>query len=169
VSRVTAEQLVALARKYRVLTTLREAREAAIAQGLTEFPDDEKLPRRAAMKAVAAEFPGALRELDEASAEELRLRRDALDRGERTEWMEAAVLFHWALREALMLRRGSLQEPTYWREPFVSDSLREQVLRPPTGRVLDVVWTAVARELGITPRAAEQRVYPKAPPRGARA
>jgi hypothetical protein len=168
VSRVTAEHLAALARKYQVLTALREAREAAVAQGLTEFPDDEKLPRREAMKALAAEFPGSLRELDESTAGELRDRREALARGERSPWMDAAVLFHWALREALQLRRGSLREPSYWQAPFVTRELRAQVLAPPTGRVLDVVWTAVAIELGLTPRAAELLVYPKAPPRGTR-
>ena len=162
--RVTAEQLAALARKYRTLMAMREVFEGVIARGLMEFPADEKPSRRAAMKAIAMEFPGALRELDEAPMEELRARAEALERGARALWMDAAVLFHWALREALQLRRGLLQQPSFWRE----ERDRALVMAPPTGRLLDVVWTAVAAELGLSPREAERLVYPKAPPRGTR-
>jgi hypothetical protein len=158
------EERAALQRKYRILAELRGAREAAIAQGLAEFPSDEKLPRRAVMKALVAEFPGSLRELDETSAAALRARADALARGDHAPWIDAAALFHRALREALQLRRGSLQTGGFWTDA----GWRAQVLIPPTGRLLDVVWGAVAQALGLTPREAELLVYPNAPPRGVR-
>ena len=164
---VTREQVIALRRKYAVLSELRASRESAISQGLSEFPPEQKAPRREIMRALAAEFPGSLRELDEASAEELHHRVVAIDEALSTPradgWIEAAILFHTGLREALRLRRHSLGVPAFWAE-----SDRERISRPPTGRLLDVVWTEVARRLGVTPRAAERLVYPRAPARGER-
>jgi hypothetical protein len=164
--------LEGLSWKYRTLTVLRETREAAIARGLVRFPTDEAEPRRAVMKALAARHPGALRELDESTAAELRARATALELalagGPVEPWMEAAALFHLALAEALRMRRGALFVPVFWVVGRVGAGLRGDLARPPSGRLLDVVWTAVARELGTTPREAERLVYPRAPPRGAR-
>jgi len=66
--RITPAQLLELREKHRVLWALRQAREAAMADGLTEFPEKDRPARRATMQALAAQFPGSLRELDEASA-----------------------------------------------------------------------------------------------------
>jgi hypothetical protein len=159
--------LPALARKYRALLELRQPREAAIALGLSSFPVEEGAPRREAMRVLAEEFPGALRELDDATAAELaaRLRaiESALAGGPAERWMLAATLFHAGLREALRIRRGDEGALAFWSR----DDL-DGVRRPSSGRLLDVVWTAVADRLRISPREAERLVYPRAPARGAR-
>jgi hypothetical protein len=163
IPRVTPAQIDRLRVKYRLLLQLRETRDAAIIEGFTEFPEDEQRPRRTTMKALAAEFPGALRELDDTSLEEVRERLVELDAGVVSPWMEAVSLFHWALREALALRREPGASCSFW-----SGEALGTVRAPPTGRLLDVVWTAVAAELNVTPGAAERLVYPRAPGRGIR-
>ena len=164
--RITPAQLLELREKHRVLWALRQAREAAMADGLTEFPEKDRPARRATMQALAAQFPGSLRELDEASAAELAVRlaeiEAAVETGAVALWMETAILFHWALRDALRLRRGLLPTSEFW------EAATAAPLNPPTGRLLDVVWEEVAARLEITSRAAEVLVYPRAPMRGTR-
>lgn len=159
-----------LCAKYEVLLRLRSEREAAIARGLLAFPDDERLPRRRAMHALASEFPGALRELDDSDVRALGDRLEAIRRtlagAEVAPWMEAAVLFHRALREALLLRAGR-PSGDFWSHPS-RGTLAPLIEVRGSGRLLDVVWSAVAETLGVTPRAAELLVYPRAPARGVR-
>lgn len=156
--------------KYELLHRLRSEREAAIARGLLEFPEDEKLPRRRLMRSLASEFPGVLRELDDSDAafvaDRLTAIRAALDGAEIVRWMEAAVVFHRALREALLMRAGR-PSGTFWSDP-VRASFAARIEAPESGRLLDVVWLAVAEVLATTPREAELLVYPNAPARGVR-
>ena len=164
---MTRARLEALLGKYETLHALRSSREEAIRKGWLSFPLSERPARRRTMQSLAARFPGALRELDEADAEALAARiaelKAALAGGPRLPWMEACALFHEALREALATRRGA--SSPFWeaRSAFASE-----LARPSGGRLLDVVWTAVGAELGVTPGEAERLVYPNAPARGIR-
>ncbi len=144
---VTVEQLVALQEKYRTLITLRETRDRVQAEGAFGFDAREAAERRATMKALAARFPGSLRELEHSTALELQRRLAALEMaqasGASEPWMEATALFHEVLRETLRIRRCSPSPE-----------------RDPSGRLLTGVWSAVSALLGVTSRQAEMLVYP---------
>ena len=164
---MTRARLEELLAKYETLLELRRTREEAIARGWHCFPLAERPARRRTMQSLAARFPGALRELDEADVRELSTRVDELKRtiagAPPLRWMEACALFHEALREALATRRGA-PSPFWSARP----SFAAELERPSGGRLLDVVWTAVGAELGVSPGEAERLVYPKAPARGIR-
>lgn len=164
---MTPAQLAELIAKYETLVELRRTRAEAMARGWNAFPLEARPGRRRTMQALAARFPGSLRELDDASLEALSHRLVALRLAalgaDCQPWMPACSLFHEGLREALAARRGA--PSPFWSE---RESLQRQLARPPTGRLLDVVWTAVAETLRITPGEAERLVYPNAPARGVR-
>jgi hypothetical protein len=143
---LTPEDLEQLREKYRLLIELREARDQLHAAGRLAFDTNAGADRRARMKALAGRFPGALRELEHATAEQLRRREEALrfarETGVVEPWMEATAFFHRVLRETL---RARLSHPQ----------------RPASGRILDAVWTTVGERLGITAAEAERLVYPE--------
>lgn len=91
--------LVALARKYRALAALREAH----ARG-------EPTADRATLRALAGEFPGALRELDRLPLEVIRARAAALEAAARggvvEPWMAWLDAWHRILVAALAVRAG---------------------------------------------------------------
>lgn len=140
--RLSPERLCELLEKYRALLHLRQAREAAELRGLKAFSEDEARVRRAAMKALAARFPGALRELQSEGAA---LRRRLLDveralAGEaQAGWMVPAILFHEGMRADLKARREGRK----------------------TGGGSAVVWAEVGRAMGLSSRAAEALVFPR--------
>jgi hypothetical protein len=153
------EDLQRLRGKYQRLVELRAARDAAIALGQSGFGDVERPARRQQMKDLAREFPGALRELDDSTADQLAGRLAAveatLESGERPRWMEATLLFHHALRSALALKSNESAGDDFW-------SGREALVRrPPTGRLLDLVWALVGERLGLSADDAERLVYPR--------
>lgn len=160
-------QLAALASKYETLVELRRTRDEAIARGLTSFPPEDRPMRRARMRQLATHFPGSLRELDDLDRDALHGRlasaRAALDGAPVQPWMQACSLFHEALAGAFAMKRGG--SSAFWAE---RKALHASVLAPPTGRLLDVVWTAVADALGLSPAQAERLVYPNAPQWGVR-
>ena len=139
--------LAALARKYEQLIQLRRSREEASSSGLDRFAPVDALARRAVMRALAAEFPGALRELDHLSIDQLLARldavREAMSSGETYPWLIAVGRMH-----ALARRR-------------IDSSVR-------VVRRMDAVWQEIGASLDIDAHAAEQLVFPGAPPRGTR-
>lgn len=94
-SPATAVELQALLRKYRVIIGLRDA------------ADGEPAP---ALRALAREFPGSLRELDGLTLDQINARKDALERAlagaEQEPWMELMSRYHRLTRAALEVKRG---------------------------------------------------------------
>ncbi len=118
----------------RKLAWMIRVREGA-AQGLP--------PDRADLQALAAAFPGALRELDDTPMDALRARTRELDDAQATlpPWALATWRYHAALRRDLdATRRGER----------------------PRGALVDRAIAEVARSLGLEPRDAEMLVMPYA-------
>ncbi len=94
---VTAEGLAALAGKYRALVALRARRD----EGGAPATRDE-------LRALAAKFPGCLRELDTLGGDELARRAaaaaDAAAGGAREPWMEWIAGYHALMTDALAAR-----------------------------------------------------------------
>lgn len=124
-----------------------------------------------AMAALAREFPGALRELDELPLATLVERIAAIDAALAdascvTTWMRASSSFHRHARGALVVkrwlarrtddgdaRRAALDDalPSF---DYVEDAREwldalDALARPPRGRVMDLVYARVAAELGL--------------------
>jgi hypothetical protein len=151
--------LASLLRKYREIVRLRRESDA-----------DPGVDPRAAMAALAAEFPGALREADELPMAEL-LRRvreleAALDSGaEPAPWMTAIARFHALTRGALSAKRwlagrkevdealvgafeegtGALLHPVDARA-WAGDL--HLLADPPRGRLTEAVFAKLAVEVG---------------------
>jgi hypothetical protein len=143
--------------------------------------DEDAEEVRARMAEVASRFPGALREIDDLELGEIRRRIEALDdvvdaRREVEPWMEAVALFHAMARGALCAKRwlaGRKRVDAGVRQAFergvpsllfpedargwTGDLAR--IASPPRGRVMDVVFSRLARELGVTERVARRLVF----------
>jgi hypothetical protein len=126
------QRLEALARKYGRLVELRSRRDGG---GVPAT--------RAELRALAAEFPGSLRELDTLGDAELRRRAAAcalaLQGGPAQPWMHWIDRFHQLMRQALAARANRGAAP---------DDFERAVLSPPDGRMLPLVLAQVAREFG---------------------
>ena len=151
----TPAALERLHAKYVTLVDLHDAREQRESRGFSSFEGEDALRRRETFRTLAAEFPGALRELDASTRAHLEDRRDTLaalvaDRSRLLpDWVRATVRLHELLRDRLRDRMPAAKGA-------------------PGTRVLDRVLEALAAELGTTPGAAERLVYPGAPQRGVR-
>ena len=137
-------------------------------------------PKRA-MRALAARFPGALREIDDLPLATIRARIDALgaaavDRSRIEPWMEAMALFHPLARGALAAKRWlhgkrALDPGTRaaFREaaremPHGADARRwendlPRIAKPPRGRITEAVLERVGSALGISARDAQFLVF----------
>jgi hypothetical protein len=126
---MTAEELAGLAEKYARLIALAEERDAAHAVG--GFGETAGEVRKQAFRALARDFPGALRELEALSTTALRARGAAVSEaqagGAIAPWIPVVVALHAGLRELLAARRAGAR----------------------TGPLLDVV----AARLGLTRQA----------------
>lgn len=147
----------ALRDKYERMLTLREA----------HLRPDEPDPR-AEMQALAAAFPGALRDLDRLPLVEIGHRIEALrvaeDEPARVEgWMIAEHTFHRYARGALAVKRwlseNAADEAAFRRalpqlapEAGLFATDLEEIASPLRGRVMDLVYARAAGELGITER-----------------
>jgi hypothetical protein len=142
-TRLSQVQLELLRGKYRRLLELRLAREAAVEAGHASFPMEERGARRAAMKQLADEFPGSLRELDVSSSRELELRLAELDQalldGPVPDWAPVCLALHEVLRHLLRSPHAK-HEPGY--------------------RLMTTAWGAVAERTGVSATDAERLVYP---------
>ncbi len=171
-------ELAELAEKYRTLTTLRARREQLEDVGRAGFSDDEGKQRRQAFAKIAAKFPGALRELEVTSAAVLGQKAARVEqtlvgvRGnaghEIPAWMQVVNGFHRTLGEALAVKLWLAQnsfgdQDARWQacvpwhasrewHGLACPTTREQLAiyaRPPNGRLLAIVWTALEREFGM--------------------
>jgi len=128
-------RLEALARKYGRLVALRGRRDG-----------DGPAATRAELRALAAEFPGALRELDTLGAAELARRSAACAAalgGEAEEpWMAWIDQFHARMRQALEARAAGAVPPTE------------------NGRTLPVVVQQVAAAFAVSPDLVAATLFP---------
>lgn len=129
---VAPARLQALARKYRALVHLRARRDG-----------DGPAATRAELRALAAEFPGSLRELDTLGAAELERRAAACEAavaGAAVEpWMAWIDRFHALVRRALDVRAGAAPVTEFDRA----------ILSPADGRMLPIVVRAVAAAFAV--------------------
>jgi hypothetical protein len=160
----TLRALADLAEKYRLLDELR-----AGTPGRTN-------ERRDAIREVAARFPAAMREWDEASPEEIQRRRDAVYRalsalvgdlerggglsrlGDREhQWMLYSAEIHAGLRDALRVKRWLAGRPLSDEIAAEAERLFEidrprlaRIAAPESGRFSDLIYEEVAARHGVT-------------------
>ena len=145
----SADCLCALARKYQTLAALRARRDGAGPPAV-----------RAELRALAAEFPGCLRELDTLGPVELD-RRAALCLAAQTgapvePWMVWIDGYHALMRQALAARRGR----TAGRPPETGDEFARAVLAPPDGRMGVVVLRTLAVRFGVPAATIAAALFP---------
>jgi hypothetical protein len=159
------EEIAALREKYAEILAMRR-------QASTPEADSRGLAAtRARMSALAARFPGALRELDELELAEIQRRIESLEAvlggaAEVELWMSATALFHSLARGALWAKRwlrgraldvGGL-EVTYEADAtaleFAGEALVWKtelalVARPPGGRLTRLIYARIGRVLEV--------------------
>lgn len=152
----------ALVRKYEQIREMRRAHE-----------DGTEGDPRELMRALAAEFPGALRELDELPMQTIEARLEALRAPQPPAWADTMSRYHGWMRLALAIKRahGRDAEPAevlLWladrdtRPDEPNDVTIEAVraiLRPPTGRLSRWVLERVAQDTARELVAVEEDVF----------
>jgi hypothetical protein len=135
----------ALARKYAALVALRGRRD-----------DGGDPAGGGALRALAAEFPGCLRELDTLGLPELERRANACaDPTCEEPWIDWIAGYHALMRAAFAVRAeaGTAEELTARASRAAGVALDEAfvatVLSPPHGRVGVVVLRALAARFGV--------------------
>lgn len=167
-----ADELNALARKYRTLVELR-ARRDQLPHGQAQSPPAEPPPLSeprtpaAVLRSLAREFPGCLRELDTLGAAELAQRAarvaEAAAAGAASEpWMAWIARYHRLMRAALAIRRAGgaaagegSSDGLEVDAAFVAD-----VMAPPDGRLGIVVFRRLGREFGVPAREIAAALFP---------
>jgi hypothetical protein len=136
---------------------------------------------RKRMAALAARYPGALREIDDLELAEIRRRIEALDAVVRAEvepepWMEAIGLFHALERGALCAKRWLAGRKRVTAEherayaatlaslPWPEDARAwegrlKEIAHPPRGRLSELVFARIAESLGTSAREARRLVF----------
>lgn len=147
----------ALAQKYRLMG---ELRRAAVS--------DERADDRARLRALADEFPGALRELDTLTTEEIDERARACERGEPAPWMDWMAAYHANMRAALELRRpdANFAQIAARTGVTIDDDFIAQVANPPHGRLMAAVFDRLATQFGMPRKTIWDALFP--PRKGAR-
>lgn len=139
------EALRELAEKYRTLLAWRAQKQR-----------DGSEPDRAELRALARQFPGALRELEVLSIETLEQRERELDacaRGEREAalWMLAIESFHRWMRVALRAKARSSSETRDESAATDEAAFVQSLLARDTNRLRTIVIERVAVELNVEP------------------
>jgi len=164
--RPSADELHALARKYRTLVALRARRDQHQQARPHEPPPPSETtsgsePSKgsegpaAFLRSLAREFPGCLRELDTLGAVELARRAarvaEAADAGAATEpWMAWIARYHSLMRAALAIRRdGGRGDESAGDRGEADPAFVADVMAPPAGRLGIVVLRRLAREFGV--------------------
>jgi hypothetical protein len=164
----SAAELSRLAWKYQTLGDLRRAR----ARG-------DAVPAREVFKALAAEFPGCLNELDTLPLEDIDARASALTRaaegGPLADWMAWLFSYHDLMRAALRIKprvaRGPLldaaradrlarEESARASAPIDADFVRA-VAAPPLGRLNAAVFDRLAARYGAPAAAIKRALFPR--------
>jgi hypothetical protein len=137
---LTPHELGELASKYALIRDLRQRRERG-----------EPPPSREVFRDLARAFPGALRELDRMPMSVILRRIAELDRA-RTDgcvllWMVVQAHYHRLLRYALAHKQRArlMNSPSIL---GVDEEFSSCLERPPGGRVVPLVLSAIARLIG---------------------
>ena len=157
------EALAALARKYRTIAELRRLK----------LRTGEHTPREA-LRSLAREFPGALRELDVLPLDEVCHRAAALEAAARDlppePWMRWMARHHALLRAALRIKAHGRHGPLdpskaaeLAAEEGVDASFALRCARPPAGRLGRLVMERLAEETGATIEALASALMPRRP------
>jgi hypothetical protein len=179
VDATTCDTLEQLRFKYGEMLSMRLAHESG---------DEDPAQARRRMASLAAQFPGALREIDDLELAVIRERIARLDAALRGEgpmepWMRAVGLFHVLARGALHAKRwlaGRKSIDAEMRVAYESELAATPagdvalawgdelagVASPPRGRLMDLVFARLARTLGTTEAEARRLVF--GPPRRSR-
>jgi hypothetical protein len=170
--------LRALRDKYEQMLRLRQLHARAKAE-----PDFVEPDPRPAMAALARLYPGALREIDELPIELITARIEELEVAVRdpqrvVAWMTAQAAFHRLARGALAVKRWLAgRPPTEALEEAFAQKLRAMpereredlmawehelaaIAEPPRGRLMELVYGKLARELRVDIDAARAAVFP---------
>jgi hypothetical protein len=132
-----------LAEKYRRMAALRASLPA------DRPPDAEG---RAALKQLAREFPGALRELDSLPTDEIAARLAALEHGDDAPWMRWMARYHALMRAALHIKartRDAEDLAQLAAEAGVDEPFARAVAAPAHGRIMAAVFDRLAVEEGL--------------------
>jgi len=158
----------AMLRKYRLLARWRSVRDRSAAGG----------PDRAALRAMADEFPGALRELDVLGAAELLRRVEHLaGEGDGSPWLPWIVAYHRLMKVALVAKRtaGRTRQLSAGALPPVlagasgdgslDEALARKAARPAAGRLSVVVLRALGEHFGVPVERISTTLFPPRRPR----
>jgi hypothetical protein len=153
---VSADARAALARKYAALVELRRRRDAGgdpMGGG--------------ALRALASEFPGCLRELDTLGLVELERRAAACAAsGEAEPWMEWIGGYHALMRGALAARASSGDAGAQVAAASAAAGLPldetfvRAVLAPPHGRMGVVIFRALGARFGVPAATIAAALFP---------
>jgi hypothetical protein len=128
--------------------------------------DDGSYDPRARMAALAARFPGALREIDTLPLHEIEHRIEALTQAERdpihaSKWMLAQSRFHALTRDALRARSlaGSEGAQSPLAEAQSAEGELEGTALEREKNLLARVYATLAQELALTPHEAKALVF----------
>jgi hypothetical protein len=170
---MTVLELVALAEKYRALIALRARRDAG------REPDPAV---REVLRALAARFPGSLRELDTLGRAELERRAEATSRaasgGPEEPWMAWIMAYHRLMaavlaikRETAAGRRARIALSDVQAAALAANAARETgfpldsafvrcVDRPARGRLGPLVMATLSHVLGIKVHLLSKTLFP---------
>jgi hypothetical protein len=170
--RLSASEAVAMRGKYVEMHALRVEHASG---------EEDTMRVRPRLSDLASRFPGALREIDRLELAEIERRIATLDAfvqgaAAAEPWMGAVARFHRLARGAIgakrWLDRRRVVDDSVWaafdREvPALAfseeiDSWRDElasIAAPPGGRVMDLVFQRLARELDVTEPEARELVF----------
>jgi len=124
---------------------------------------------RARMVRLAARWPGALREIDALPRAQIDERIAVLARVqdgtlEPPRWVHAMHRFHALARGVLLVKRtlGAGEQPDggVWPgEAAEWEADVARIARPPRGRLMDLVYERLGRELDVPPKEAKRLVF----------
>lgn len=152
-----------LRRKYDLLVALREGTRAGA---------------RDTLRALATEFPGALRELDALPLEALRARRAAVDASPPPAWVAWIGAYHGLMRVTLALKRAvparadlegarvtalAAAASRAW-GGALDEAFVRAVQRPPRGRLGPLVFAVLGARFAEAPEVIWQALFPTARP-----
>jgi hypothetical protein len=148
-----------LRRKYDLLIELREGKRPG---------------GRDVLRALAKEFPGALRELDALPLDALRARRAATDEVPPPGWVPWIAAYHGLMRVTLALKRAlpargdvdsarvtalAAAASAPW-GATLDEAFVRAVRRPPQGRLGPLVFALLGAHFGAAPHDIWQALYP---------